>query len=82
MSTLSFHLDCLQRYSQKAVKAFNNAEFLFLAIATLYKLPSDMSSQLLMAKVFNYIKLISRRLAAMIRKQIELVRILVYGIWH
>ena len=52
------------------------------AIASLYKLPSDKSSYLLMAKVFNYIELASRRLAAMIGKQIALVRALVYGIQH
>ena len=52
------------------------------AIAALYKLSSDKSSYLLMAKVFNYIELASRRLAALIRKQIALVRALVYGIRH
>ena len=58
-STSSFRLDCLECSLPKAVKAFNNAEFLFLAIAALYKLPSDMSSHLLMAKVVNYIELTS-----------------------
>ena len=32
-------------------------QFLFLAIAALYKLPSDKSSYLLMVKVFNYLEL-------------------------
>ena len=48
----AYVLDCLQRFSPKAVKAFNNAEFLFLAITALYKLPSDKSSHSLMAKYF------------------------------
>lgn len=73
-STSTFRLDCLQRSLPKAVKAFNIAEFLFLEIYSLYKLPSEVSSHLLMAKVFNYIELASSRSAAMIRKQIKAVR--------
>ena len=55
-STSSIRLDCL-RSLPKAVKAFNNAEFLFFEIASLYKLPSEVSSRLLMAKEINYIEL-------------------------
>jgi len=65
-STSSIHLDCLQRSLPKAFKAFKSAEFLFLKIATLYKLPSEVSSHLLMVKVFNYTELTSSRPAALI----------------
>ena len=83
-STSSIRLDCLQRSLPKAVKAFNNAEFHFLAISALYELPSEVSSHLMMAKVFNYIELASSQPAAIIRirKQIEAVRALHCGIRH
>ena len=53
---------------QKLSEHSTTQEFLFLAIAALYKLPSDKSSYLLMAKIYSYIELPSSRLAAMIRK--------------
>lgn len=52
-NTSSLRSDCLQRSSPKAVKLFNNPEFLFLVIAALHQLTSDMSSHLLMAKVLT-----------------------------
>ena len=71
-SSQSIHLDCLQRSFPKAVKAFKNAQFLFLEIAALYKLTSEVSSLLLMVnslllmvKVFSYIELAPSRPAAM-----------------
>ena len=56
--------------------------FLNHVIAAMYKLPSDKSSYLLMAKLFNYIELASRRPGTMILKQIALVRALAYGMQH
>ena len=52
-STSSLRSDCLQRSSPKAVKLFNNPEFLFLVIAALHQLTTEMSSHLLMAKVLT-----------------------------